>query len=112
MIRVAAVGDIHVGSDSVCPLGTEPERVVDVPLAVTAVSPQVEPPGLPFAFDIAVGVRKGDAQLKDELNAVLARRRPQIERILDQYGIPRAAPLSPQRPVPTGAARGESASAR
>ncbi len=29
MIRVAAVGDIHVGHDSVCPLGTEPERITD-----------------------------------------------------------------------------------
>jgi Icc-related predicted phosphoesterase len=29
VIRVAAVGDIHVGSDSVCPLGTEPERITD-----------------------------------------------------------------------------------
>ena len=29
MIRVAAVGDVHVGPDSTCPLGTEPERITD-----------------------------------------------------------------------------------
>ena len=60
-----------------------------VPLEVVPVSPAVEPPGLPFAFDISVGVRKGDAALKDELNEVLARRRPEIEKILEAYGVPR-----------------------
>jgi len=29
VIRVAAVGDVHVGRDSTCPLGTEPERITD-----------------------------------------------------------------------------------
>jgi Icc-related predicted phosphoesterase len=29
VIRVAAVGDLHVAWDSVCPLGTEPERIAD-----------------------------------------------------------------------------------
>jgi Icc-related predicted phosphoesterase len=29
VIRVAAVADLHVGRDSVCPLGTEPERITD-----------------------------------------------------------------------------------
>jgi Icc-related predicted phosphoesterase len=29
VIRVAAVGDLHVGRDSHCPLGTEPERLLD-----------------------------------------------------------------------------------
>jgi mxaJ protein len=61
-----------------------------VPLAVVPVSPAVEPPGLPFAFDISVGVKKGDKQLRDELNDILARRRSDISRILDEYGVPRA----------------------
>jgi mxaJ protein len=61
-----------------------------VPLAVVPVSPAVEPPGLPFAFDISVGVKKGDQQLRDELNHILARRRSRIARILDEYGVPRA----------------------
>jgi Icc-related predicted phosphoesterase len=29
MIRVAAVGDLHVAGDSPCPLGTEPQRITD-----------------------------------------------------------------------------------
>jgi mxaJ protein len=77
-----------------------------VPLEVVPVSPAVEPPGLPFAFDISVGVRKGDAPLKDELNGVLARRRAEIEKILDDYGVPRVAPAAGS----VGA--GESVSAR
>jgi quinoprotein dehydrogenase-associated probable ABC transporter substrate-binding protein len=78
-----------------------------VPLDVVPVSPPVEPPGLPFAFDISVGVRKGDAPLKDELNGVLARRRAEIEKILDDYGVPRVAPAAGG-----GGGTRESASAR
>jgi quinoprotein dehydrogenase-associated probable ABC transporter substrate-binding protein len=63
-----------------------------VPLDVTPVSPAVEPPGLPLAFDISIGVRKGEPSLKEELNRVLARRRADVERILDDYGVPRVAP--------------------
>jgi quinoprotein dehydrogenase-associated probable ABC transporter substrate-binding protein len=61
-----------------------------VPLEVVPVSPQADPPGVRFAFDISLGVRKGDPQLKEELEQVLARRRPEIQRILDDYGVPRA----------------------
>jgi mxaJ protein len=68
-----------------------------VPLRLTPVSPEADPPGVRFAFAISVGVRKGDTLLRDELNAVLARRRPEIERILDEYGVPRA-PSSAARP--------------
>lgn len=65
-----------------------------VPLVVTAVSPAVDPPGVRFAFDISVGVKKGDPQLKEELDGVLSRRRPEIEKILDEYGVPRVPPAA------------------
>ena len=39
-----------------------------------------------------MGVRKSDKTLRDELNAVLERRRADIEKILDQYGVPRVQP--------------------
>jgi mxaJ protein len=42
-------------------------------------------------FDISMGVRRGDDALRDELNAVIVRRKAEIDRILDQYGVPRAA---------------------
>jgi quinoprotein dehydrogenase-associated probable ABC transporter substrate-binding protein len=69
-------------------------KVSKVPLEVVPVSSAVEPPGVRFAFDISVGVKKGDTTLKDELNGVLARRHAEIEAILDAYGVPRAAPES------------------
>jgi mxaJ protein len=62
-----------------------------VALQVTPVPAQFDSPVLPFAFDISLGVRKRDQELCRELNAVLVRRRAQIEKILDDYGVPRVA---------------------
>ena len=61
-------------------------------LAVVPVSPQVDVPFLPFVYDIAMGVRRGDNALRDEIEEVLERRRGEIERILDEYGVPRVGP--------------------
>jgi mxaJ protein len=61
-----------------------------VPLEVVPVSPQLDLPFLPFVYDISMGVRRGDEELRLKLEDFLARRRPEIERILDDYGVPRA----------------------
>jgi hypothetical protein len=37
-----------------------------------------------------MGVRRGDGVLRDSLDAVIARRRHDIDRILADYGVPRA----------------------
>ena len=58
-------------------------------LDIVPVSPQIDVPFLPFVFDISMGVRRGDAKLKERLDAEIERRRPEIERILDSYGVPR-----------------------
>jgi len=58
-------------------------------LDITPVSPQIDPPFLPFVFDISMGVRRGDTKLRDRLDAEIERRRPEIDRILDAYGVPR-----------------------
>lgn len=50
------------------------------------------PPSLkeqPFAFAIAMGVRRGDQALRDKLDDFIARRQVDIARILDAYGVPR-----------------------
>src|SRR5205823_472518 len=60
-----------------------------VPLEITPVSPQIDLPFLPFVFDISMGVRRGDQALHDRLERVIERRRPEIEAILDKYGVPR-----------------------
>jgi mxaJ protein len=61
-----------------------------VPLRVVPVSPEVDVPYLPFVFDIAIGVRHGEGALRDSLDAVLLRRRRDVDRLLADYGVPRA----------------------
>jgi mxaJ protein len=46
---------------------------------------------MPFAFSICMAVRRKDTALRDQLNAVIARRRDNMDRILDEYGVPRLA---------------------
>jgi len=69
-----------------------------VELTLTPVMPEKEPP-LRFAFSIAMGVRKGNKELRDEIDAVLARKRAEIERILDEYGVPRVPQNQPEAPA-------------
>ncbi len=63
-----------------------------VPLAIAAVTPGREVPGLAFAFDIAMAVRRNDRQLHDALDRVLAARGREIRRILERYGVPLLTP--------------------
>ena len=56
-------------------------------LELTPVTPQVDPPALPFTFAIAMGVRKGNTKLRDELQNVIDRRQSEINTILDRYGV-------------------------
>lgn len=46
----------------------------------------------PFAFSIAMGVRRGDRALRDRLDNFIARRQADIDGILDAYGVPRLEP--------------------
>lgn len=45
---------------------------------------------LVFQYDIAIGVRPDDTQLRDRLDAVIADNEPAIRRILADYGVPLA----------------------
>jgi mxaJ protein len=42
----------------------------------------------PFQFNIAMAVRRRDRELRDSLNVVLERKRPEIQAILREYGVP------------------------
>jgi quinoprotein dehydrogenase-associated probable ABC transporter substrate-binding protein len=59
-----------------------------VPMQVVPVTPQIDQPFLPFVFDISMGVRRGDQELKDQLEQVLEQRRADIDRILEDYRVP------------------------
>ena len=60
-----------------------------VALAIVPVSPQIDLPALPFIYDISLGVRRGDSAFKKELEGALDHRRAEIDKILDEYGVPR-----------------------
>jgi mxaJ protein len=59
-----------------------------VPLELSPVTPGIDSPALPFRFAMAVGVRKSDHALRDQLQRALAKRHAQIERILHSYSVP------------------------
>jgi mxaJ protein len=59
-----------------------------VAIDVTPVRAQEENHSLAFAFDIAMGVRRGDTKLRDALDRVITRRSADIRRILTSYGVP------------------------
>lgn len=72
-----------------------------VPLTLVAL-PDDERSGLPFAFDIGMGVRRSDKELQARLDDIVTRRQPEIERILREYNVP-TVPRSPS--ADTGAMR-------
>jgi len=60
-----------------------------VALDLVPVSPQIDRPFLPFVFDISMAVRRGDDKLHAELDSFIERRQPEINALLDRYGVPR-----------------------
>jgi mxaJ protein len=44
---------------------------------------------MPFEFSIAIGVKRGNQELRDQLDAALARRKPEIDAVLDDFAVPR-----------------------
>jgi mxaJ protein len=92
IVRAVASGEIDLALVWGPPAGyfaalEEPPLVV-TPLAAGAGD------RLPFAFDIAMGVRKQDSALRDLLDEVLARRKDDIDRILAEYHVPRVGTTS------------------
>jgi quinoprotein dehydrogenase-associated probable ABC transporter substrate-binding protein len=57
-------------------------------LTIVPVTPARDRSGQTFAFDIAMGVGRGDTALARTLDSLLVRERPAIHRILTDYGVP------------------------
>ncbi len=86
---VQAVADGSVDVAAVWgPLAGYFARKAAVPLTVTPIRDTESFKPLRFEFDIAVGVRKGDHALAAQIDEVLARRRTEITRVLEDYGVP------------------------
>ncbi|HYG28121.1 MAG TPA: substrate-binding domain-containing protein [Caulobacteraceae bacterium] len=59
-------------------------------LRLEPVTPWLDGPQFPMVFDISMGVRKDDAELRATLDAAIERNRPQIARLLADYHVPLA----------------------
>jgi len=60
-----------------------------VTIAIAAASPPPELARMPFEFSIAVGVKRGEKPLRDAIDAVLVKRRSDIDALLARYRVPR-----------------------
>jgi mxaJ protein len=65
------------------------------PLRVTPVKEQFDTPELPMAFDISMGVRLDEGPLRKDIEKAIAARKPDIDRVLAGYGVPRLDGNSP-----------------
>jgi mxaJ protein len=88
VIDAVAAGRVDIGL-AWGPLAGYFARREPVPLRVTPVSPPFDGP-YPFTFAISMAVRKGDAERRRDLDRFIASHREDIERILAEYGVPRA----------------------
>jgi mxaJ protein len=79
-----------------------------VALRLEPVTPQIEPPFLPFVFDIGMGVRRGNDSLLKALDRVIVSRRDEIGRLLAEFGVPDVSPraLRQRTAAGEGAPRG------
>lgn len=57
-------------------------------MSVTPVPPDAASPSLPFSYNIAVGVRRGNDALQRQLTELLHHKAPEIAQILSDYGVP------------------------
>ena len=65
------------------------------------VIPLPSEPGVRFDYDMAMGVRYGEPEWKATIQALIDRRKPEIETLLRAYGVPLLEP----RPAPAAGGR-------
>jgi hypothetical protein len=58
------------------------------PQANLAVVPLASEPGVRFDYAMAMGVRYGEPQWKSQIESLIERRRPEINAILREFGVP------------------------
>jgi mxaJ protein len=69
-------------------------RKSTVPLLMQPIESDSENPNISFTFAVGIGVRKGDTELKNRLDAELSRRHAEITRVLETYGMPQASAMA------------------
>jgi mxaJ protein len=63
--------------------------------------------GVPLSFSIGMGVKKGNRDLKNQLEAAIDHRQSEIRSVLEEYGVPLAAALAPAAAASPTAGRQE-----
>ena len=96
LIKAVGAGEVDIAV-AWGPMAGYFARQSKVHLRITSIDADALNPSLPLAFDIAIGVRPKDQELKQRLDAELERRRPEINHLLHTYGVP-------QRALPAAAA--------
>lgn len=97
LIEAVENGDIDVAL-AWGPLAGFAAKSSPVPLRLAIVQNGTEFTPLQFQFDIAMGVRKGDHALRQQLDAVILNKQSAIRSLLEQYGVP-LVPFQSQSPV-------------
>lgn len=87
LIKAVEDGQIDVAA-AWGPLAGYAAKHSPVPLKLSPIDDGMRFAPLRFQFDIAMGVRHGDHALRDALNGVIAKDKPQIEALLQRYGVP------------------------
>jgi mxaJ protein len=90
LIEAVAHGDVDVAI-AWGPLAGYFAKVSSVKLKLVPVSPAIDLPFLPQVYDISLAVRRGDKDLRAEIDAVLERERDTIATLLTEFGVPRVA---------------------
>jgi mxaJ protein len=88
IIAAVARGDVDVAA-AWGPLAGYFAARQSVALEVVPVTPQQDGPYLPQAFDISMGMRRGDTVRLEQLDRFITMRRREIDAILAEYRVPR-----------------------
>jgi mxaJ protein len=59
-----------------------------VPLRIEPITPALDAGVLPMTYDIAMGVRRGESALREQVDAILGKRKNDIDAILRAYHVP------------------------
>ena len=81
------------------PLAGYYAKASGVPLVMI---PLPDEPGVPLSFDMSMGVKKGNGDLKRRLDTAIDRRQAEIRAILEEFGVPLIV-AHRQEPQPTAA---------
>src|ERR1700730_11684449 len=63
-----------------------------VALRIEPVTPALDDSQWPMVYDISMGVRRDNLQLRGQIESILSKERPRIDAILSNYHVPRSAP--------------------